>query len=499
MCFRAYVEALRQDDDLVEINDEIDPYLEAGAIIRKVCETDNKAPLFNKLKGAEKGLFRILGAPNSLRADPKTRYGRLARHLALPPTASLKQILDLMDSGAHKKPIPPNIITDPQEALCQTNILHEGEFDLTKLPVPFLHQADGGNYIQTYGMHVITSPDGSWTNWSIARAMVHDKNHLTGLVIEPQHIWQMQQKWKAVGKDVPWSLCLGAPPAAIMAASMPIPDGVTEAGYIGAFTGNAIDVVKCISNDLYVPANAEIILEGTMSITETGPEGPFGEMHGYVYPGDTQPWPVYTVNKITYRDDAILPVSNCGRLTDETQTMIGPLAAAQIHQICKDAGLPVKEAMSPFESQVTWVVLQIDTIALAKLKTNSADFSKKIGDLIFKQKAGFTIHRLVLVGDDIDIYDWKDVIWAFCTRVRPGMDEYLYEDVPGFPLIPYMSHGNGPPNKGGKIVSDALMPEEYKTGIPGWQAADFKNSYPQAIQDKVNANWTQYGFRPDPN
>ncbi|PYH94340.1 UbiD-domain-containing protein [Aspergillus ellipticus CBS 707.79] len=452
MCFRSYVEALRRDNDLVEINDEIDPYLEAGVIIRKVCETDNKPPLFNNLKGADKGLFRILGAPNSLRADPKTCFGRLARHLALPPTATLKQILDKMDSAAHAKPIPPNIITDPKEALCQKNILHEGEFDLTKLPVPLLHQADGGKYIQTYGMHVITSPDGSWTNWSIARAIVHDKNYLTGLVIKPQHVWQ------------------------------------SLAGYIEAFTGNAIDVVKCISNDLYVPANAEIILEGTMSITETDPEGPFGEMHGYVYPGDTQNWPVYTVNKITYRDDAILPVSNCGRLTDETQTMIGPLAAAEIRQICKDAGLPVKEAMSPYETQVTWVVLQIDTVELAKMKTNSADFSKKIGDLILNQKAGFTIHRLVLVGGDIDIYDWNDVIWAFCTRVRPGMDEYLYEDVPGFPLIPYMSHGNGPPARGGKIVSDAPMPEEYKTGIPEWQAADFKNSYPQELQDKVNAN-----------
>ena len=90
--------------------------------------------------------------------------------------------------------------------------------------------------------------------------------------------------------------------------------------------------------------------------------------------------------------------------------MIGPLAAAEIHQLCKDAGLPVKEAMSPFESQVTWVALQIDTAALRKEKTTSAEFCKKIGDLIFNHKAGYTIHRLVLVGEDIDVYNWKDVI-----------------------------------------------------------------------------------------
>ena len=176
--------------------------------------------------------------------------------------------------------------------------------------------------------------------------------------------------------------------------------------------------------------------------------------------------------------------------------MIGPLAAAEIHQLCKDAGLPVKEAMSPFESQVTWVALQIDTAALRKEKTTSAEFCKKIGDLIFNHKAGYTIHRLVLVGEDIDVYNWKDVIWAFCTRCRPSLDEYFYEDVRGFPLVPYMSHGTGSPTQGGKVVSDALMPSEYTTG-PDWQAADFKHSYPQEIQDKVNASWTDMGFRSD--
>lgn len=174
--------------------------------------------------------------------------------------------------------------------------------------------------------------------------------------------------------------------------------------------------------------------------------------------------------------------------------MIGPLAAAEIHRLCKDAGIPVKEAMSPFESTVTWVVLQIDTTKLREMKTTSAEFSKKIGDLIFNHKAGYTIHRLLLVGEDIDVYDFKDVIWAFTTRCRPRLDEYFYEDVGGFPLIPYMSHGNGTPTQGGKVVSDALMPSEYTTG-PEWQAADFKHSYPQEIQEKVNASWTAMGFR----
>lgn len=276
--FRTFVEALKKDGDLAEINEEKDPHLEVSAIIRKSCETDDRAPLFNNVKGAQNGLFRILGAPASLRSPDKGKYGRLARHLALPPDAGMKEILDKMLSASNKPGVKPNVV---ETGSCKENKLSGDEIDLTTLPAPFIHEADGGKYIQTYGMHVVQSPDGKWTNWSIARAMIYDDKHLVGLVIPPQHIWQIQQKWKEIGKDCPWALCFGVPPAAIMASSMPLPDGVTEAEYIGAMTGTALDVVKCETNDLFVPANSEIVFEGSLSVTETAPEGPFGEMHGY--------------------------------------------------------------------------------------------------------------------------------------------------------------------------------------------------------------------------
>ncbi|KAG9693871.1 UbiD-domain-containing protein, partial [Aureobasidium melanogenum] len=490
MNFRSFVEALKEDNDLIEINDEKDPILEISAITRRVYESDGPAPLFNNVKGMKNGLFRILGAPAALRSSKESRYGRLARHLALPPTAGMKEILDKMLSAKMATPLKPKII---ENGSCKENKIFGDDIDLTKLPAPLIHQADGGKYIQTYGMHVVQSPDGKWTNWSIARAMIHDNRHLVGLVIEPQHIWQIRDLWKKEGRDVPWALCFGVPPAAIMASSMPLPAGVTEAEYIGSMTGTALDLVKCETNDMLVPANSEIVFEGTLSITETAAEGPFGEMHGYVFPGDTHQWPKYTVNAITHRDDAILPMSACGRLTDETHTMIGPLAAASIRQLCQEAGLPVTESMSNFESQVTWVALKIDRAELREMKTASKEFAKRVGDLIFNDKVGYTIHRIVLVGDDIDVYDFRDVMWAFCTRCRPGDDEVFFDDVKAFPLIPYNSHGAFNPSKGGKVVSDALLPVEYTTGAD-WQAADFENSYPAEVKNKVNAEWKGMGF-----
>lgn len=490
--FRSFVQALKDDNDLVEINEECDADLEVGAIIRKVCETDERAPLFNKLKGQnENGLWRILGAPNSLRSDPTQKYGRLARHLGLPPSATIKEILDKMVASKTATPIPPVVV---ENGPCKEFRLTPEQFDLTMLPAPLLHQSDGGKYVQTYGMHIVQSPDGKWTNWSIARAMVYDKQHLAGLVIEPQHIWQIHQMWKKEGKDMPWALAFGVPPAAIMAASMPLPDGLSEAEYIGSLAGSPIEVVKCETNDLLVPANSEIVFEGVCSITDRVPEGPFGEMHGYTFPGDSHPQPKYRVDMITHRKDAILPVSNCGRLSDETHTMIGPLAAAEIGYLLKSQGIPITESFSPLESQVTWVALQVDTTKLRALKTTPEEFCRKIGEIVFSHKAGYTIHRLLIVGEDIDIYNFKDVIWAFCTRCRPGTDEYNFENVRGFPLIPYMSHGNGPKTMGGKVISDCLLPVEYTTG-KNWETADFEESFPEDVKAKVLEKWETLGYK----
>lgn len=111
LSFRSYVQALKDDGDIVEINTECDPHLEVGAITREALEDNKRAPLFNKLKGQDaNGLWRILGAVNGLRADPKQRFGRIARHVGLEPTASAKQIMAKMVAAKSAPPIPPKVV-----------------------------------------------------------------------------------------------------------------------------------------------------------------------------------------------------------------------------------------------------------------------------------------------------------------------------------------------------------------------------------------------------
>ena len=97
--------------------------------------------------------------------------------------------------------------------------------------------------------------------------MIHDKDRMSGLVMKPQHTARIHVQWEKTGKDVPYAIALGAPPIAITAASLPLPAGLTEAEYVGSLCGSALELVKCETNDIYVPANNEIILEGTLSDT----------------------------------------------------------------------------------------------------------------------------------------------------------------------------------------------------------------------------------------
>jgi UbiD family decarboxylase len=141
----------------------------------------------------------------------------------------------------------------------------------------------------------------------------------------------------------------------------------------------------------------------------------------------------------------------------------------------------------------TWCALQVDTEMLRELKSTPEDFCKKLGDVVFSNKASILVNRLLVVGDDIDVYDFRDIMWAYTTRCRPGHGEYLFDDVSSFPLTPYMSHGESNPLKGGKILSNCLLPIEYRER-PNWTRADFEHSYPESVKTRVLSNWKAMGF-----
>ncbi|PYH94465.1 UbiD-domain-containing protein [Aspergillus ellipticus CBS 707.79] len=453
--FRAFLDALRAEGDLLDIHHEVDPHLEVCAIARRVSERNAAVPLFHNVKGARQGLWRMVSNLQSLRDSRTHRNARLAMGMGLPSTAHLKDIQ-----------YRPNVLTTGP---CKENILRRDEIDLTELPVPMMHRGDGGKYLQTYGMHILQSPDGSWTNWSIARSMVHDRTKLVGLCIPPQHIWQTRE------------MCV--PPAAII-AGLPIPDAMSELDYINALTGSPLDLVKAESNDLLVPATSEIVIEGTLSVSEIAPEGPFGEYFGHTFhSARPRPGPVYDVETITLRNNTILPMSHT----------LASLMAPELLDTYLTTNLAILDAVSPIETYASWAVQNVDSSRLQTMATSPQELCTQIGQLLFNDKASFLTTRVLLVGDDIDIYNFRDVMWAFATRCRPVQDDYVFDEVPGLPLVPFMME-TPRPCRGGKTVSSCLLPTEFRPEGRTWETVDFEGSYPPDVKDRVRSRWGEMGF-----
>ncbi|WP_369199454.1 UbiD family decarboxylase [Streptomyces sp. PU-14G] len=486
--FRDFVRELLAAGDAVDIRTPVSPSLEAGAITRRVYETNGPAPLFGNLTEGDPG-FRILGAPAGLSSLPGGMYGRLAAHFGLPRSTAPRELVEHLVAAMHADPVPPRVVGDGP---CKENVLTGDDVDLERFPVPLLHEQDGGRYFGTYGFHVVRTPDGAWTSWSVARTMLNTRNTLVGPAMPQQHIGMIHQMWRDKGERTPWAMVLGAPPAALAAAGMPLPAHVSEDGYVGALAGSAVEVVRTESGGLYVPANAEIVLEGWISPDETAPEGPMGEYHGYAFPEGKQQ-PVFHVERVTYRDNPILPICVAGLPPEENHTIWGTMISATSLDVLRSNGLPVSMAWCSYEAATCWIVLALDVERLARTQMTERELADTVAEVLFGSHTGWLVPKVLLVADDIDVTDIRQVAWAMATRYHPGTGEYVYPDAPGIPMVPYLTAEEARTGRGGKSVTSCLLPEQLTGHTPGI-AACFDNSYPEDVRTRVLDNWAEYGF-----
>ncbi|NIF22129.1 UbiD family decarboxylase [Candidatus Pantoea multigeneris] len=485
---RCFLQELKRRDDLTEVNVEVDADLEIAAICRQVYEKRLSAPLFNQIKDALPG-SRVLGAPAGMLRDSAVEYSRLALHFGLPAETRPQQLVQTIRQAMKATPIKPRQVANGP--VKQHRWLGD-EVDLTRLPVPMLHQQDGGRYIGTYGFHVVQSPDGNWDSWSIGRLMLVDGKTLAGPTFPTQHIGMIREMWTQQGKATPWAFVLGAPPAAIAVAGMPLPAFVSEPDYIGALLGEPLEVVQAETNALWVPANAEIVIEGEISLEETVMEGPMGEYHGYQRDtGKLQP--VFHVTAVTFRERPILPICVAGVPAEENHTIWGTMIAAQVLEDLQQAGLPVEMAWCSYEAASCWTVLAINTQKLAEMRTSAKALADQIAHAYFDSHAGYLVPKVIVVGDDIDITRIEEVVWALATRAHPQHDYFPYPDKPGFPLVPYLNAADLAAGKGGNMVINCLYPEQFE-GKMRASTASFAHSYPDALQQQVLDRWQEYGF-----
>jgi UbiD family decarboxylase len=480
---RSYLDALDALGDLTRVSRPVSADLEAAAITRLSYERRAPAPLFENVLEAAPG-FRLFGAPAALSSLPNRPLARIALSVGMPAETTATELVEHLARVRRLTPVPPKLIA-AKDAPCKQNILRGADATLDRFPVPTVHEHDGGKYPNTWGVIVAKTPDGRWTNWSIARIMLIDGRHMTGLVMPPQHIGLVWQEWVKLGKPMPYALVQGGDPAIPFVGGIPLPAEVDEAGYIGALSGEPVEVVDCETVDLQVPASAEIVIEGHMSTGRDALEGPFGEFAGYAA-AETSNQPVYSIEAITYRDNPIWPIVAEGRPVDEFHTVTGTGQAVQVLSDLRAAGLPITTAWLPFRMASHWLVITVPADWRDSLPgLTSAEFVRTIAQVLDKSASGRKISQAFVVDDDIDPSDDDDLLWALATRTHPTKRQ---EVLPGniHPLLACYTDEERHTMRGSIVVHDTLQPAPGDGRLPH---SSFAQAYPAEIRQRVLAHW----------
>ena len=487
--FRQWLDELEKIGDIQQIDAEVDWNLEMGAIIRRSLDLRAPAPLFANVKGIEQG-FRALGAPGGLSAVRGRTYARIALALGLPSDAPGAQLVRTLADARDRPPIKPVVVAAGE---CQQNVMLGDSVDLLRFPTPLIHDGDGGRFIQTYGVNIVRSVDGKWTNWSINRMMLVDRNRLACLIPPNQHLGIIHEQWRQQGEATPIAVAFGVPPGIAYVGGMPLPEGVSEADYVGGLFGAPVELVACKTVPLEVPASAEIVIEGHVSHTDTEMEGPMGEFAGYISVEPGTPKPVLYVSAVTYRNEPILPISAAGKPVEENHTGWGlPHAGEMLHEL-RAHGLPVTNCWMVLEAACCWFAVSVTQDWHETTGLSGRELGQRVGDVIFATKGGFGIPKVLLFEDDVDLTDVREVVWAFATRAHPGHGEVYFDGKAENNLLVFVDDDEKAAFRGTKVVHLCLLNEHYDAATRP-RDVSFLEDWPSTVQAQVLARWREYGY-----
>ncbi len=470
---REFILKCEELGDLLKIDQEVDWNLEAGAITRRCCELSAPAPFFQKIKDYPKG-YRILGAPLST-------FRRLAIAMELEPNSSFREIMEAYIERSSQS-IKPRLVKDGP---CKENLMVGDEVDLYKFPTPLVHDGDGGRYIGTFHIIATKDPDTGWVNWGMYRQMIHTKNTLGGLIAPAQHIGMMfRNKYEALNRPMEFAVAIGTEPITALVGGAGIPAGVNEVDIIGGIRGEPLDVIKCETVDLEVPATSEIVIEGEVKPHERKKEGPFGEYGGY-RSIPSLPRPIYSVKAISHRNEPILTMSNMGMPIDEADIIQGMTMAAEIFVSLKKMGFPITGVYTPPECCCSTVVIST--------KVPYANIASRIASGVWASAVGHFVIKIIIVDDDVDPTNMQEVLHAWATKCHPVRGTTVIPQAVMTPAYPYYSPEEVHYNQGANVYYDCTYPRRWPREHKAVRSS-FADIYPKEVQEKVLANWAKYGF-----
>lgn len=478
---RDFIHYLESKGQLKRIATEVDPYLEMTEISDRVLRQSGPALLFENPKGFSiPVLTNLFGTPE-----------RVALGMGQESTEALREVGKLL--AFLKEPDPPKGLKDAwqklpifkqvmnmgpktvRSAACQAVVLSGDEVDLSILPIQTCWPGDAAPLI-TWPLVITKGPNKSRQNLGIYRQQLLGKNKVIMRWLSHRGGALDFLEWKQThpGERFPVAVALGADPATILGAVTPVPDSLSEYAFAGLLRGNRTELVKCQSCDLQVPASAEIILEGYIDPEETAPEGPFGDHTGYYNEVDT--FPVFTVTHMTHRKQPIYHSTYTGRPPDEP-AILG-LALNEVF-------IPILQKQFP---EIVDFYLPPEgcsyRLAVVTMKKQYPGHAKRVMMGVWSFLRQFMYTKFVIVvDDDINARDWKDVIWAITTRMDPARDTVMVENTP----IDYLDFASPVSGLGSKMGLDATHKWQGETSREWGQAIVMS----EEVKQRVDRLWEE--------
>ncbi|NTV10171.1 MAG: 4-hydroxy-3-polyprenylbenzoate decarboxylase, partial [Zoogloea sp.] len=448
---RDFISQLERLGELKRVSVEVDPHLEMTEICDRVLRAGGPALLFEKPKGHSMPvLANLFGTPRRVALGmgedgdwqiQLREVGRLLAYLKEPePPKGLRDAWDKLPVLKQVLNMAPRNVSS---APCQDVVWEGQEVDLSRLPIQHCWPGDVAPLI-TWGLVVTRGPSKSRQNLGIYRQQVLGRNKVImrwlahrGGALDFRDFQQAHP-----GESFPVSVVLGCDPATLLGAVTPVPDTLSEYQFAGLLRGARTELVKCIGNDLSVPASAEIVLEGVIHPEETALEGPYGDHTGYY--NEQAEFPVFTIERITMRRDPIYHSTYTGKPPDEP-AMLGvalnevfvPLLQKQFTEIV-DFYLPPEGCSY--------------RLAVVSIRKQYPGHAKRVMFGIWSFLRQFMYTKFILVVDeDVNIRDWKEVIWALTTRMDATRDTTLVDNTP----IDYLDFASPVAGLGSKMGLDA--------------------------------------------
>ena len=446
---RDFVQQLEAKNELLRIQHEVDPYLEITEICDRTLKAEGPALLFENVKGFDApvlaNLFgttkRVAMGMGEESVSQLREIGKLLAFLKEPELPKgMKDAWEKMPAFKQVLNMAPKVVS---KAPCQQVVYKKDDVDLGNIPVQTCWPGDVAPLI-TWGLVITKGPEKERQNIGIYRQQVIAKNKVIMRWLAQRGGALDYRDWvkKHPEKPFPVSVALGADPATIIGAVTPVPDSLSEYSFAGLLRGSKTEVVKSGLSDLQVPASAEYVLEGFIYPGEVAEEGPFGDHTGYY--NETETFPVFTIERITHRKNPIYHSTYTGRPPDEPAVL-----GAALNEVF----IPILQKQFP---EITDFYLPPEgcsyRVAVVSMKKQYPGHAKRVMMGVWSFLRQFMYTKFVIVvDDDVDARDWKDVIWAISTRVDPARDFTLVENTP----IDYLDFASPVSGLGSKIGIDA--------------------------------------------